>query len=182
MYIIDMIENTGKYTQAEIACIRYSYLSIRNDLGKILIIIGVCTLMGTGKESILILMSMIPVRMLMGGIHAKSFLRCLLISFGWVTIGIGLARVMEAWSEWLTCITLASSLVLIHADPIESANKRCLINQERKRRKRLSILIALIGLLIMVIINNPIYKNCICMGLLIDNIQLFILDKRRKKE
>ena len=181
MCIIDIIENTGKYTQAEIACIRYSYLSIRNDLGKILIIIGTCTLMGTGKESILILMSMIPVRMLMGGIHAKSFLRCLLISFGWVTIGICLARVLEARSVWIVYIALVSFLALMNADPMESANKRCLTKRERKRRKRLSILIEIINMLITVIINNPLYINCICMGLLIDNIQLFILDRRKKK-
>ncbi len=49
--IIDIIENTGKYTQAEIACIRYSYLSIRNDLGKILIIIDICTIVEIMKST-----------------------------------------------------------------------------------------------------------------------------------
>ena len=163
--------------------IKYSYLSIRNDAAKIMIILFAAIVCKRLIECLLFLSVFMIIRSLQGGLHSRNFLGCLLLSGLWIAAGIWISCIAEYNHRLIYGLTVISIIVPALYGPIPSNRHRKLTAEMRKRKKRkdLAIQVALLVIILIPVLNS-IQNNCICMGILINNLQLLIMQIKRGKE
>lgn len=160
---------------------KYSYLSIRNDIVKLSILFSVALWMNRWKESILFLVPFMLIRILLGGIHCRSSFGCLILTGLWVALGVGLSILLEDAQSIVFLLTIVSVAAPICCTPVASKKRRRIGEIEKKRRQRISIIIELSVFAFLLIVNmNRVLKNCACMALLNNNCQLLFLNARFK--
>lgn len=113
---------------------------------KILLIVFLSSLLGTLKETLVIVMAAGLFRLLTGGVHATAYYRCLLLSLVvFLSLGylldVGLYWIVSLNSLYLAPIVLIGLYWVICYAPVPPDNKPLENDQDLKKRKFYSILV-----------------------------------------
>lgn len=82
-----VIEN-AKYTEFEQKRIRYGLICIFSDLYKFIFLLIIFSLLSLTKEFLIASLGSLPIRLFLGGFHAKTEISCIFISFLSILISI----------------------------------------------------------------------------------------------
>lgn len=132
---------TGSLTKEETEVYTYAYEVLLNQLINIFLSVVIAVCMRDALTVFVFLASYIPLRSYCGGYHAKTHLRCSLLSAGLLVLVCIMMRMPNARMDGvlaLSAFLLSGVLIFVYA-PVESANKP-LDDQERgcyRRRGRL---------------------------------------------
>ena len=130
-------------------------------------------------ESILFMITYIPIRVYAGGYHARTHIRCYIFSFIMLLVVLYILKI-QLISALLTVLilTLISSFTIILLAPIEDENKPLdeLETKIYSKRAKRNLLLVILLLCLMLILNKFNLATCICISL-VCNIFMLILGK-----
>lgn len=112
-----------KYSDYEIARIRYAGICVLSESSKFIIMLLIFSLMGRTKEFIIALLVLLSIRNFTGGIHLKHYISCLCFSIGFLTLIILSASILHI-PELVQTIIMELGVVLIYwIGPISSDSR-----------------------------------------------------------
>jgi len=121
---------------------RYGLEVLFSTGGVVLAAVVVGKLMGFLLETLVFLLAFIPIRWCIGGYHARTPERCVLLSCATIILGIGIG--LQTYPTWLLPLVVGVSLGLVfwlapvvHPNNPYSQEQRVLL---RKRARRMGIL------------------------------------------
>ena len=170
-----------KFTDSEMEKIVYSWNSIKNDLSKLMIMVGIAILFGIGKVFTFVLLSYTAIRIYNGGLHENSYWKCFFATGAWLFSGTGIALVLRL-SQVICVITCVCLLFIIFVGPIQSKRKRKLTNGDVHKRKLYTMTTGL-GLVVLSYA-LPLTEACrlgLHCGIWMETIQIAILFLYRRK-
>ncbi len=176
--ILTRIRDLNFYTDQEEEKIRYAWLSIRNDLFKIIILWLVAVVLGFNAQFIIVLTAYCSLRMWIGGIHKQTFIGCLVDTGIWIGIGIGCSVFFLRISCWtMICIGIAAMIPILLSGPIQSPKKRPIEQPTKKKRTAIAALIAVFIILVQLAKSIPVeIRSCLLSGLLIESLQVLLIN------
>ena len=182
--ILTKIRDLNYFSDQEEDKIRYAWLSIRNDLFKIIILWVVAALLGFSVQFTVVLITYCSLRMWIGGIHKKTFIGCLVDTGIWIGMGIGCSMILLKVSCWtMVCIGIAAMIPILMSGPIQSSKKRPIEQSIKKKRTTIATLIAVFIIIAQLANSIPIeIRSCVLSGLLIESLQVSLTKIIRKGE
>ncbi len=148
----------------------------------LLMILNVATTLGIGIvfnmvwESIVFLLTFVPLRSNAGGYHAKTQLRCYLYSVVMITATLMGIKII-AWTGAVCLImTLVTGAIIFFLAPVEAANKP-LGQVEKavyKKRTRFSLVLFVFLVMLFCYIGQLVVSICIMMGLFVTSFMLVV--------
>lgn len=175
------INRRKKFTHGEIEKIVYSWNSIKNDLSKLMIMMGIASLFGIGGVFIFVLGSYTTIRIFNGGLHENSYWKCFFATAAWLFSGTGIALVLR-FSRVIYIITCVCLLLVFVIGPIQSERKRKMTDGDIHKRKTYTIIagITLIVLSSILPLPEPCRLGLHC-GIWMETIQIAILFLYRRR-
>ncbi len=156
--------------------ILYGLQILLGEFPKVIIVLGVASLLGIFKLTVLTIIMLMPYRTFSGGFHLHTHLGCIIAT----TInycGIALLGKYIVLGKIATCI-LASAvwifgviMIKMYA-PADTENVPILRESERKQKRILSYIILTIGLIISIIIDIPSISAILIFGNLIQSLSI----------
>lgn len=128
-------------------------------------------------ETIIFIITYIPIRIYAGGYHARTQTKCYILSVFMLISALYIIK-LQLISNILTIILLSviSSIIILYLAPIEDINKP--LDKEEieiyKKRTIKNLIILLILLMISLMTNRIIISSCIYTSLLFNTIMLII--------
>ncbi|MDK2943163.1 MAG: accessory regulator [Acetobacterium sp.] len=148
----------------------------------LLMILNIATFLGIGIvlnmvwESILFLLTFIPLRSNAGGYHAKTKLRCYLYSVAMITATLmGIQIIPWTGAVCLTMSLVAGTIIFFFA-PVEAVNKS-LSQVEKavyKKRAGLSLILFVCSVFLFCYIGRLVIAICIMMGVVVVSIMVVL--------
>lgn len=134
--ILTNIEKRGIYTDSQMNVIRYAWLSIRNDILKLLILTVLAIIIGVWKQFTLVMISYVGIRFFIGGIHRKTFLGCLIDTAAWIGSAMYGASFLAShgWLIILLC-EFSTTVIIGIIGPVQSPNRKEMDNRTSNRRR-----------------------------------------------
>ena len=168
-----------KFTDSEMEKIVYSWNSIKNDLSKLMIMMGIAILFGIGEVFTLVLVSYTVIRIFNGGLHENSYWKCFFATAAWLVSGTGIALFLR-FSHVIYIITCVCLLLVFALGPIQSERKRKMTDGDIHKRKTYTIIagITLIILSSILPLPEPCRLGLHC-GIWMETIQIAILSLYR---
>ena len=128
-------------------------------------------------ETIIFIITYIPIRIYAGGYHARTQTKCYIFSVFMLISALYIIK-LQLMSNILIIILLSiiSSIIILSLAPVEDKNK-ILDEKEIETYRKIAIknlVIILIFLIVSLILNNIIISSCICISLFYNNIMLII--------
>ena len=180
--ILTMVERRRIYTDSQMNVIRYAWLSIRNDILKLLILTVLAIVIGVWKQFALVMISYTGIRFFIGGIHRKTFLGCLIDTAIWIRSAMYGASYLAShgWIIILLCEFFATVLIGIMG-PVQSPNRKEMDNKTSNRRRTLAIVMCLIivGLTGFSLIPTSV-SAYLCAGMVVESLQASIIKTQRR--
>lgn len=177
MTLSNAITRELKFDNVKRAKISYGLEAIIGLIIKTVFFTFVPFLFGVLKQSLIAMFTIAFLRYASGGMHCKTFIRCLIVSAAvYVSIGI-LARVLIINDYLYYVLNIASFLIIVIRAPIDPPEKPIKTKQKRYVMKLISIFILL---LLIYISNNALtndVKNSILLGIYYQVLTLTSLDK-----
>ncbi|OFV69284.1 accessory gene regulator protein B [Acetobacterium wieringae] len=145
-------------------------------------ILNVATIIGIGIvlnmvwESIIFLLTFVPLRFNAGGYHAKTQLRCYLYSVAMITATLMGIKIIPWTGIICIALTLFVGTIIFFLAPVEAANKP-LGQVEKavyKKRTRFTLVVFVFLVLLFCYIGQLVISVCIMMGIVIVGIVLVL--------
>ena len=153
--ILVKLNINNSFTQTELLEIRYSILAIGGDLSKFIIMGFIFLKLGNFIPFLFAMITTIPLRIIIGGFHLKTYWDCLFFSFIYFELLI-LSSEFMTYQYILYALPLASLMILILAPLIPSSSDRTL-NIPKFVTKALALILILIFSILFIIKKDPIY-------------------------
>ena len=180
--ILTMIEKRGIYTESQMNVIRYAWLSIRNDLLKLLILTLLAIVIGVWKQFALVMISYTGIRFFIGGIHKKTFFSCLIDTAAWIGSAMYGASLLTSHGCGIIMLLELLAIALIGLfGPVQSPNRKEMDNRTSNRRRILAIGICLtiVGLTGFTLIPTSV-SAYLCAGMVVEGLQASIIKTQRR--
>ena len=148
----------------------------------LLMIFNIATILGIGIvlnmvwESIVFLLTFVPLRSNAGGYHAKTQLRCYLYSVAMITATLICIQIIPWTSAVCLTMSLGAGTIIFFLAPVEAVNKP-LGQVERavyKKRTRFSLVLFVFLVLLFCYIGQLAISVCIMMGVVVVSIVLVL--------
>lgn len=148
----------------------------------LLMILNIATILGIGIvfnmvwESIIFLLTFVPLRSNAGGYHAKTQLRCYLYSVAMITATLMGIKIIPWTGIICIALTLVAGMIIFFLAPVEAANKP-LGQVEKamyKKRTRFSLVLFVLLILLFCYIGLLVISVCIVMGLVVVSIMVVL--------
>lgn len=173
----DVIAREFNYDNVKRAKISYGLEAIIGLIVKSVIFPVMFFLFGVLKQSLIAMFTIAFLRYASGGMHCKTFIKCLIVSTTvFVSIGI-LAKVLVINDYLFYILNIVSFLIIVLRAPVDPPEKPIKTKQKRHVMKLLSILILLSFIYIS---SNTVandVKNSILLGIYFQILTLTSLDK-----
>ena len=126
-------------------------------------------------ETIIFMITYIPIRIYAGGYHARTQTKCYIFSVFMLILALYIIK-LKLMSNILIIILLSiiSSIIIISLAPVEDINKPLDEKETEIYKKRTikNLIIILVFLIISLILNKRIITSCICVSLLFNSVML----------
>lgn len=153
--ILVKLNMNNSFTQTELLEIRYSILAIGGDLSKLVILGFIFLKLGNFIPFLYAMITTIPLRIIIGGLHLKTYWNCLFFSL----IYFGLLIVSSEWITYqyiLYALPLPSLVILMLAPQIPLSSDRTL-KIPKVTTKALAFILIMIFSILFIIKKDPIY-------------------------
>jgi len=148
----------------------------------LLMILNIATILGIGMvlnmvwESIVFLLTFIPLRSNAGGYHAKTQLRCYLYSVVMITVTLMGIKIIPWTGIICIALTLVAGMIIFFLVPVEAVNKP-LGQVEKavyKKRTRFTLVLFVFLVLLFCYIGQLVISICIMLGLVVVSIMVVL--------
>jgi Membrane protein putatively involved in post-translational modification of the autoinducing quorum-sensing peptide len=148
----------------------------------LLMIFNIATILGIGImlnmvwESIIFLLTFVPLRSNAGGYHAKTQLRCYLYSVAMITATLVGIKIVPWTGVICLSLTVVAGTIIFFLAPVEAVNKP-LGQVEKavyKKRTRVSLVLFVFLVLLFCYIGQLTSSVCIMMGILVVSIMVVL--------
>lgn len=171
-----------KYSDYEIARIRYAIICVLSEASKFLIMLLIFSLICKTKEFIIALIVLLSIRNFTGGIHLKHYMSCLCFSIGFLAI-ILLSALFFRIPEWMQTIIMGVGVVLIYRiGPISSDSRPELSEKQKFMNKLIACSVLLFYICLFLFTEKLPFQNLIFWVIFFQIMQLCaakIIRKRR---
>lgn len=148
----------------------------------LLMIINIATILGIGIvlnmvwESIIFLLTFVPLRSNAGGYHAKTLLRCYLYSVAMITATLVSIKIVPWTGIICLSLTVVAGTIIFFLAPVEDANKPLDKVEKAVYQKRTRVSLSLLVLLILLFcyIGQLAISVCIMIGIVVVSIMLVL--------
>lgn len=180
--LITYFRNNSKYSKNEVDKIEYAWESIKGDIQKICLLYIFAIPFHLSAYLTSVLISMICIRMLIGGIHMKTYWSCLFMTATWIVFGGVIGWVCIRNNEYLLFVLSIITMVSICFLGIAISSKRKKIcEKERLKRKHIAITMEIfITIFVFLILRDSIWGRGLLVGLIISNLQVIIIKVKEK--
>ena len=167
---MNMISETNMYNKEQLEKIQYGLESIYLAISKVIVILGISSLLGIFKEAILFLLLFNILRFVAFGLHASKSIYC------WISSSIAFLLIpfLCINFEFPLIFHIISSIIGFTSFALfapADTNKRPLINKKKRViYKILSIIFALIYIVLIFTISNLLIKNMLTFALILETI------------
>lgn len=177
MNLSSVIARELDFDNVKRAKISYGLEAIIGLIIKSIIFIVVPFWFGVLKQSLIAMFSIAFLRYASGGLHCKTFIKCLIVSTAvYVFIGM-LARVVIINNYLFYILNIASFIIILFRAPVDLPEKPIKTKQKRSVMKIISIFILLLYIYISFIITENDIKNAIILGMYFQILTLIDWDK-----
>lgn len=180
--LISFYRESGIFDEEQLQLISYAAKSIVNDISKLMILLSIAVLADTVILFLVVLIPFVTVRMLLGGIHMKSYWQCLIVTggtlFGIMSISVLCANsILELlWGSVISILGIA------YVGPQVSSRKRILTKKRREVFRKSGLMLEFFLLFFTIGgIQNEMYQAGILLTLLISNVQILILYRKERE-
>ena len=132
-------------------------------------------LLGIIKETILFSIIFIPLRMLAAGVHCKTGSACIITTLSFYIGSTLLSKYYPVINSYAFIIGIICTIALFKYAPADTQNRPILGQEQRKKLKIKTMLIASLILLINLLISNNILFNCSMYALLLETLSVLPL-------
>jgi accessory gene regulator B len=148
----------------------------------LLMIFNIATILGIGImlnmvwESIIFLLTFVPLRSNAGGYHAKTQLRCYLYSVAMITATLVGIKIVPWTGVICLSLTVVAGTIIFFLAPVEAVNKP-LGQVEKavyKKRTRVSLVLFVFLVLLFCYIGQLVISICIMLGLVVVSIMVVL--------
>ena len=180
--IVTFYRESGIFSEDQIQLINYAIKSILSDISKLLILLAMAVLADTVFLFGVVTVTFVSVRVLLGGIHMRTYWGCLIATICTFSLIIFLSIVGHKLTFIFSVLTVVSFIGVVKNGPEISIQKR---RVSRNKRQILKYLI--IGLEVMYLslgifaIQTPEYRLAVLLALLVNNLQNYILYRKGKR-
>lgn len=131
--------------------------------------IGIGLFLGMLWQTIIFMLSYIPLRIYAGGYHSKTQFKCYLFSIGLILIGLLTIKFMPWTSAIYIFIWLFSGVIIFYLSPIENSNKPLgqIETSVYRRRALIALGINLLVAIGLYLLNQIHISSCITVALLV---------------
>ena len=154
--------------------ILYGLQLIVGEVPKIILLFAVATLLKIGWLVIFAYATMLPYKIVAGGFHLKTNLGCMIGTFVVYFGNVLISKYIVLFTETkylLTLFTLIFSIIMICLyAPADTINLPILRQKERKTKKVLSYIFAIITLIASLLVQNNTLSNILLFNVLIETI------------
>ena len=156
---LDYITTFYSYDNQHLEKLKYGLESFYSLVTKIGIVVIISILLGTLKETLLLILFYTMLRVVAHGIHASSNLACWLITIPIYSIVPFIAKILVV-PDYIKIIAIFVSIVLFSLYAPADTHKRPLVNSTKRTRGKLLSLIALLPLQVIILFSsNQIISN-----------------------
>lgn len=163
---MNLICENKKYSEDEIAMIKYGLEAIYLTVTKLIVIFAIASILGIIKETLLLLILFNIIRSQSFGLHASKSIYCLVSSITFFIGGAFFCKYITIPDYLMIPLALLCNIFLFLYAPADT-HKRPLIN--KKKRKRFKLISTLLGIfytiLIIIFIDHQI-SNYLLTGML----------------
>lgn len=171
-----------KYSDYEIAKIRYAIISVLSESSKFLFMLLIFSLMGRTKEFLVALIVLLSIRNFTGGIHLKHYISCLCFSIGFLALILLFASTFRI-PESMQAIIMELGIMLVYwIGPISSDSRPEPSKKQKFNYKLIACFILLFYICLFLFTEKLPYQNLIFWVIFFQIMQLCvakIIKKRR---
>ena len=180
--ILNTVRSLGSYNEDEIDMIRYSLQAILWELEKTVILLLLFTLMGHPDYFLITLITLLSIRVNVGGYHAQTSLGCFIYTFLMFFMSIMVLPLISLNNIGIISISVFSLFVTILAAPICSPEKEAIQGKEKDFNKKLiSLFITFIWLVLVYIFKSHTYAPPVLWMIFLQNAQLLLEYVKRRE-
>lgn len=156
--------------------ITYGLQLIIGEIPKIFITLAVAYLLGVFRYTLFTIIALTPYRVNSGGFHLKTHIGCIISTILYYCGIAVLAKhiVIAQNVEYILALVIwifGMIMVRLYA-PADTENVPILRKSERKQKQILSYIMLTVGIIIAIIIKNPVISNIILFGNLIQSMMI----------
>lgn len=156
--------------------INYGLQNIIGEIPKVFIMLGVGYLLGIFKETLITFLLLMPYRGFSGGFHMKTHIGCIITT---CTMFCGIAFISkyvvldEVTRNIILLLNLILGLIMIKLyAPADTENVPILSKKDRKKKKNLSYIALIIGLIVALYIKDNTISNILLFGYLVQTFSI----------
>lgn len=177
LFLVDKMKAKNPEIDDERAeIISYGLQLIIGEIPKMFITFVIAYLLGILKLTLITILIMLPYRASSGGFHLKTHIGCI-ISTTLFYCGIPkISNYIYLYSQtkiiFVLCALIFGIIIIKKYAPADTENVPILSKKERNKKKNLSYITYVLGLIISVIIRNNIISNIIIFGYIVQTIMI----------
>ena len=180
--IVTFYRESGIFSEDQIQLINYAIKSILSDISKLLILLALAVLTDTVLLFTLVMVTFVSVRVLLGGIHMRTYWGCLITTICILSLIVFLSIVGHKLMFIFLIFTVVSFIGIVKNGPVISIQKRRVSRNKLRTLKYLIIGLEVMYLSIGIfVIQTPEYRSAVLLTLLVNNLQNFILSRKERK-
>lgn len=127
----------------------YGITVLLKELSKTVMLFIIMSVLGYGKDFLIVFVILVSLRMFMGGSHSKSTLGCFIHSLSIILLIIMLANNIMIYKVVVCSIWLLLILCIITISPVISTRRASYSVRQKRKFKIMAIIVAIIQLLFM---------------------------------
>ncbi len=173
-----------KYSDYEIAKIRYAVICVLSESSKFLFMLLIFSLMGRTKEFLVALIVLLSIRNFTGGIHLNHYISCLCFSIGFLALIFLFASAFRI-PEPMQALVMEIGIVLVYwIEPISSDRRPEPSKKQKFNYKIIACFVLLFYICLFLFTEKLPYQNLIFWVIFFQIMQLCtakIIKVRRKR-
>lgn len=156
--------------------IKYGLQLLLGEFPKIFIMLMIAWALGILKITLLCFVLILPYRMYSGGFHLKTHIGCILGTSLMYAGNAYISQFLKMSFEYkivlgICLLIFAISMILKYA-PADTEDVPVISKKERKKRKIISLILAIIMIIVGCLIKNNLISNMLLVGVLIQTISI----------
>ena len=177
LFLTKKIQNEMKDIDDERAeIINYGLHLIIGELPKTIIVLIAAYLFGTLKNTIIMILLVIPYRAFSGGFHLKTHIGCIISTTLYYCIIPKISELIFLYNPmkeiFILCALIFGTIMIKRYAPADTENVPILSTKERKQKKKLSYITFYTGLAIALFVDNQTIANILLFGYFIQSIMI----------
>lgn len=157
LHVLKKLDPDKQFDNDQLLKIQYALLAIGGDVSKFFLLLFIFSAFGHGLEFLYGCITTLLLRMKVGGKHFKSYTQCLVFSFAYFTVMMGIAFKLSHLRWIILGLSILFGGILILLTPQIPSNSRRVLTISPQRLKATAAFFVLIYLVISLKKSEPIF-------------------------